>query len=290
MGDEGIVAVATGTKPTTMHYCYRNGQRTILPRGDIVLTLIDESLESFLRATVPLSAVDIDVSFVPPDDEWGAKLTRPTVSVHLWDVRRSIQRAITGIETFERDGVTMRRMALPRAELHYVITAWASDPSDERALLGAVLVALLGHNEIPMSFTPDVLHDLPLPVLTVAREGDNNVKLIKDAMKLGLQLTVTAVVDIGAAVSVAAAPSAIDIGFTDMQSGARSVPPRRIAGEVRSSGYTGAVVTSPRGSATVDETGRFLIKALPGDEIVVVGPETLSVIAPVEGGVTMGQP
>ncbi len=273
-----------------MHYSYPDERGAILPRGDIVLTLIDESLESFLRAMVPLSAVDIDVSFVPPDDEWGAKLTRPTVSVHLWDVRRSIQRAITGIETFERDGVTMRRLALPRAELHYVITAWASDPSDERALLGAVLVALLGHSEIPMSFTPEPLHDLPLPVLTVAREGDNNVKLIKDAMKLGLQLTVTAVVDIGTGVSVAAVPSTIDIGITDMQSGARSVPPRRIAGEVLASGYTGAMVTSPRGSATVDETGRFLIKALPGDEIIVVGPETLSATAPVEGGVTMGKP
>lgn len=255
-----------------------------------MLALIDESLESFLRAVVPLSAVDIDVSFVPPDDEWGAKLTRPTVSVHLWDVRRSVQRAITGIETFERDGVTMRRLALPRAELHYVITAWASDPSDERALLGAVLVALLGHSEIPGAFTPEALHDLPLPILTVAREGDSDVKLIKDAMKLGLQLTVTAVVDTGAGIRLPAAPSTIDVGVTDTASGARSVPPRRIAGEVLAPDYVGALVTSPRGNATVNEAGRFLIKALPGDEITVAGPEILTVTAPTEGGVTVGRP
>jgi len=42
-----------------------------------VLELIDESLESFFRASVPLSATDVDVAFDAPDREWSAKLTRP---------------------------------------------------------------------------------------------------------------------------------------------------------------------------------------------------------------------
>jgi len=62
-----------------------------------VLELIDSTLESFFRATVPLSAQDVDVSFEPPDREWSAKLTRPTVNVFLFDIRRSTARAKAGI-------------------------------------------------------------------------------------------------------------------------------------------------------------------------------------------------
>ena len=39
-----------------------------------MLHLIDAALEAFLRATVPLSAQDVDVSFEAPDREWSAKL------------------------------------------------------------------------------------------------------------------------------------------------------------------------------------------------------------------------
>src|SRR5436190_11948445 len=98
-----------------------------------MLTYVDESLESYLRATVPLSASDIDVSFDVPNDEWSAKLTRPTVNLHLWDVRRSVTRSVTGVEHVERDGVQFRRLALPRVELRYFVTVWSSDARDERS-------------------------------------------------------------------------------------------------------------------------------------------------------------
>lgn len=249
---------------------------------------IDETLEAFLRASVPLSAVDIDVSFVPPDDEWSAKLTRPTVNLHLWDVRRSVQRAVTGVEKFERDGVAMRRLALPRAELRYVITAWTSDPSDERALLGATFVALLAHSDVPADYVATALRELPNPTINVARTGDVETKLVKDGMKLGLQLTVTAVVDTGAGSPLAAPVTGIDLGVTDTDSGARHAAARRVAGEVSDPQLVGAFVTSPRGSATVNPAGRFLVRAAPGDEIVVHGPVPVAVVAPEHGGVLVG--
>ncbi len=37
-----------------------------------MLESVDESLEALLRATVPLSATDIDVSFEAPDRTWAA--------------------------------------------------------------------------------------------------------------------------------------------------------------------------------------------------------------------------
>ena len=67
-----------------------------------MLDLIDESLEAFFRATVPLDSTDVDVSFEPPEREWSAKLNRPTVNAFLWDIRRSTHRARTGMEALER--------------------------------------------------------------------------------------------------------------------------------------------------------------------------------------------
>ena len=56
-----------------------------------MLELIDEGLEAFLRATVPLSATEVDVSFEAPDREWSAKFppeapTEVTASRILWGV------------------------------------------------------------------------------------------------------------------------------------------------------------------------------------------------------------
>ena len=77
-----------------------------------MLDLIDESLEAFFRAGVPLGATEVDVSFEAPDRGWSAKLVRPTVNMFLWDIRRSATRARSGVEEVVRDGRTVRRHAL----------------------------------------------------------------------------------------------------------------------------------------------------------------------------------
>ena len=50
-----------------------------------MLHLLDETLEAFLRAEVPLPARQVDVSFAAPDSEWGAAVTKPTVNLFLWE-------------------------------------------------------------------------------------------------------------------------------------------------------------------------------------------------------------
>ena len=61
---------------------------------------------------------------------------------------------------------------------------------------------------------------------------------------------------------------------------------RRIAGEC-SVESAGVAVLSPRGSTTVNSSGRFLIAARPGDEIVIETVPPRSVIAPAEGGIVV---
>jgi hypothetical protein len=253
-----------------------------------VLALVDESLESFLRATVPLSAVDIDVSFEPPTEEWAAKLTRPTVSVHLWSIRRSATRAITGVENFERDGVSMRRMALPRIELRYVVSVWTSEYEDERSLTGSMLTALLAHSDIPGTYLASGLEHLPAPIVTIARSDDTDVYNFDSRMKATLQLCLTAVVDTGAGSPTATTVGEIALGVSDRTTGASDPPLRRIAGECIDPAAIGATVRSPTSVAIVNAAGRFLISARPGDEIVLEIEPPQTAIVPATGGVLVG--
>ena len=63
----------------------------LVNRGTPMLHLLDESLEAFLRAVVPLPARDVDVAFDAPDGDWSAALSsRPTVNLYLWDVRPNL--------------------------------------------------------------------------------------------------------------------------------------------------------------------------------------------------------
>ncbi|MGH9188074.1 MAG: Pvc16 family protein, partial [Acidimicrobiales bacterium] len=104
-----------------------------------MLHLLDESLEAMLRAVVPLDPREVDVAFAAPDKAWGARVTRPTISLFLFDIHRSAHRSVAGVDRTQRDGREIRRLALPRIEFSYLVTAWTTEPRDEHQLLGSVL-------------------------------------------------------------------------------------------------------------------------------------------------------
>ena len=246
---------------------------------------VDEGIEAFLRAVTPLGAVDIDVAFETPDDEWAAKLTRPTVNAYLWDIRRSSTRAVTGVETAMRDGVEVRRMALPRLDLRYFVSVWTSEHDDERALLGGLTTAVLSTSDVPSIYLPASISHLPRPQLSLSRAGDTESFQLPGRMKLGLQLLVTIAVDTGSGTPLAKGVSEIGISLADRTTSAVSTPPRRIAGECADPALIGTSVRSPLGVAVVNEAGRFLIAARAGDEIVLETEPPLTVVAPPVGGV-----
>lgn len=255
-----------------------------------MLELIDESIESFLRATVPLSASDVDVSFEAPEREWSAKLNRPTVNIFLWDIKRSTDRARTGMEEYEKDGVKMRRLALPRVELRYLVTAWTSDHQDERALLGALLQTVLGTSVIPEDFVPPAMRELsPLTVL-LTRSGDAKMdvfKTLEGQLKPALDLLIVSDVDTGLGRPTAPGVADVGVAMSD-RDGARHTATRRVAGEVRLPGAAGRRVWSARGEAEIDATGRFLVKAAEGDVLHVELDTPLEVVVPAVGGIVVG--
>jgi hypothetical protein len=176
-----------------------------------MLHLLDETLEAFLRAEVPLPARDVDVAFDAPDGEWSAALSsRPTVDLYLWDIRPNLsERDFGEVIIEEEDGRRYRRDPLPRVDCRYLITAWTSEVRDEHSLLGDVLSALLLHPVIgPEHLQGQFAAVRPLPSLRL-RSGDGSENsdfwsALGGQLKPGLDLVVTVTMD--AALRAAAGP------------------------------------------------------------------------------------
>lgn len=174
-----------------------------------MLHLLDESLEAFLRATVPLSARDVDVVFDAPDGDWAAGVSRPTVNLYLWDVRPNLAERDYGEHIVELDGGRrFRRDPLPRVDCRYLVTAWTSEVRDEHSLLGDVLAALLLHPTIDAEYLQGGFAVVrPLPAVRL-RTGDGSENsdfwsALGGQLKPGLDLVVTATVDAAALAPVA---------------------------------------------------------------------------------------
>ena len=255
-----------------------------------MLEFVDASLESLLRAAVPLSATDVDVAFDAPSREWSAKLNRPTVNIFLWDIKRSADHARTGMETVIRNDQPHRRLALPRVELRYLVTVWTTEHRDERALLSELLRVALTYGEIPETYLAAGLSGLTAPRLSVARSNDPQVDLfrtLEGQIKPALDLLIISEVDTGFGTPVGAPVTEIGVGVSDINNPPRRAELRRVAGEVRVEGAVGARVTSPRGGTRVNESGRFLVAAAVGDEIVVDLDPPRTALVPAVGGVVI---
>lgn len=252
-----------------------------------MLDLLDQAMESFLRAKVPLGR-DISIAFEAPDREWAAKTSgRPTVNLYLWDVRRNLEQREGGMDiVVDAEGRKHRRRPLPRVDCRYLITAFTSDVRDEHSLLGRVMAALLVHGEIGADHLPEELSGLkPLPSVEIAasdgRDNSDFWSALGGQLKPGLDVLVTATVD--AAVLARAGqdvhryvirtrtmPDDVPVGERELVAG-------------RTKEDEGTLVTTPRGSARVSDKRTFLVAGQAGDD--VSGDRSEGVI-PQEGPVT----
>jgi hypothetical protein len=187
-----------------------------------MLHLLDESLEAYLRATVPLSPRSVDIVFDAPDGDWAAGVSRPTVNLYLWDVRPNLQERQWGEELIPQpNGTRVRRDPLPRIDCRYLVTAWTTEVRDEHSLLGSVLSALLLNPVIQEEHLKGPFATVrPLPtVLLRSGDGSENSDFwsaLGGQLKPGLDITVTATVDAAAMIEVGPPVAEIEI---------RAVPP-----------------------------------------------------------------
>jgi hypothetical protein len=174
----------------------------------MMLNLLDESMEHFLRAVVPLSPAEADIAFEAPDGVWAASINRPTVNLYLWDVRLSTEEREFGmIEVTDGNGQRHRRGPLPRVDCRFLITAWTNEVSDEHSLLGRVLLALLVNPEIPSEHLAEPLGSVePLPTIKLrtgpATENSDFWSAIGGQMRAGLDVVVSVTLDAAALAEV----------------------------------------------------------------------------------------
>ncbi|HEX9374883.1 MAG TPA: DUF4255 domain-containing protein [Actinomycetota bacterium] len=254
-----------------------------------MLHLLDETIEAFLRAEVPLPARQVDVSFDAPDSEWGAAITKPTVNLFLWDLRVNTAEREAGVELVEEEnGGRSWRPPKPRVDCRYLVTAWTTEVQDEHRLLGAVLIALLRNREIAAEHLQgDYAGVVPLPTVSAAAaDGEGNPDLwtaLGGKLKPGLDLRITATVDTNLFQEAGPPVERYEIGLTDRTGGGRAERTASVGGVAE--GASGASVLSPRGRATADAEGRFLIRAEEGDEVTVATERPLAAKVPAKGAV-----
>ena len=188
-----------------------------------MLQLLDESLEAFLRASVPLDPTDVAVSFDAPDKAWAATVTQPTINLFLWDIHRSPEKARAGMETVSHNGGTARRRPPPVVDLCYVLTAWTTHHRDEHQLLGEVMRAVLAVKQLPEQYLKAPLDQLrPAPSLDLGGVQTEFWKSIDGVLKPGLELRVSLVVDASKLWPTEAPPAEVSVSTSDTRDGGTS--------------------------------------------------------------------
>lgn len=256
---------------------------------------LDETLELFLRTCVPLGVREIDVSFDAPDRTWAGTISRPTVSMFLYDVQRSVTRAVAGRETTEVAGATVRRMAPTFVDCRYLVTAWTSERRDEHQLLGALLRTVITYREIPAEHLSGAVAEMrPLPRLnlaSVAQRDQQHAQLwpaMEGQLHPALDLIVTVPVEPTLSLPVGPPTSGLELSSGVHGGGERAPRERRrmVAGRTHPA-MPGALVRSPRGVATVNGAGAFLVSAEPGDDVVLDDEPARRATVPDAGGIEL---
>ncbi|WP_018681907.1 DUF4255 domain-containing protein [Actinokineospora enzanensis] len=127
---------------------------------------VDEALRLML-AEEGLPAEGVDLDFEAPTKEWAAKLTSPTISVFLYDLREDTTRRLTGAQDeVDEEGTTLGRREPPLwFQLSYLATVWTSRPRDEHRLLADVLRAVAGRDVLQPRWLTGSLAELGRSVL-----------------------------------------------------------------------------------------------------------------------------
>ncbi|MFN0030032.1 MAG: DUF4255 domain-containing protein [Acidimicrobiales bacterium] len=264
---------------------------------------LDESLELFLRDRVPLGVREIDVAFDAPDQTWAGTISRPTVNVFLYDLQRSVTRAVAGQEVIEQHGATVRRMAPTFVDCRYLVSTWTSEPRDSHQLLGALLRAVISHREIPPAYLSGPLAEAPqaprLALASVAQRDQQHAQLwpaLEGQLHPALDLVVTVAIEpslsqpagppIEGLELISAAMSPSDGGGSGSGGGFPGARRRMVAGRTHPDA-SGAVVSSPRGTSVVNGAGSFLVAAQTGDQLILHTEPQRTVTVPAMGGVEL---
>jgi hypothetical protein len=169
-----------------------------------MLNAVHEALSKLIYQQGRIDPSEVDVRFDAPSKEWVDSLTRPTVSLFLFDIQENTEKRDGAPQQLpNKDGRGERRMPPRRIDLRYMVSVLTADVEDEHELLWRVLFTLLKYREYP----PETLSE-PLRAVTPAvtarlagqEEGRNMLDLwnaLGSEPRPALCYIVTAPMDLG---------------------------------------------------------------------------------------------
>ena len=162
---------------------------------------VDDTLRTLLTLKMPLEPGVVDITFDMPTRDRSHELSRPTINLHLYDVREN-----TGLRSTDRyltrSGCSgVQQHAPVQIDLAYFITAWAPDVAAEHQFLGQLLTTVLRYTTLPTDVVKGSLRRSRQPLSAgIARpEGTPNPwdvwRPVENRMKAALSYVVTASFD-----------------------------------------------------------------------------------------------
>jgi len=136
---------------------------------------LDEALRRFLIRELPIHNGEVDVKFDQPKREWSARVSRPTLNVFLYDIRENqkLRQTQATWEMVRNDDGTVTKYRKPaRLDLHYMLTAWATEAEDEHRLLSRTLMALFRYPTLPEELLPESFGSQPVPIPMMVAQYD----------------------------------------------------------------------------------------------------------------------
>jgi hypothetical protein len=153
------------------------------------------TLQRLIHERGQIDPAEVDVRFDAPTKDWIERLTRPTVSCFLHDLRENAALRQSTFQTTRVNGRSERRLAPRRIDAHYLVSAHASEPEDEHRLLWRVLATLLRHPEIPADVLPAALVAPDPPLATRIADPDDTTRSL-DLWNAALNYVVTMPLDL----------------------------------------------------------------------------------------------
>lgn len=249
---------------------------------------IDHALEQYLRTEVPLPTADVDIAFNAPAKDWSARISRPTINLFLWDIRRSAAKQRAGIDEVEIEGRTFRRVPPRVLEMRYLVTAWSSEHRDEHQMLGNVASTVVSRRTIPNQYLPEGFElpdERPVEILlttTSDLKPNDFWSSIDGQLKPGLDIVVTFWVATPLT-EVADPATSIEVGTSDANDPTRSSRRSYVAGRTQDPANVGRRVRTRRGSATVQEGGEFVVPGEPGESLTLDSEPPVITEIPADG-------
>lgn len=238
---------------------------------------LDRSLERWLRAGVPLPNAVAEISFDTPDKDWDARRSTPVVDLFLYALVPSKDRAATGSRLIEHDGGLAREKQVPVVDARYLISVWGGGSGVEHDLLSKVMNLLSTSKQIPVEHLSGSLRAVrPAPSVSLAPDEATTTTQLWSSLSVpprpAIQLLVQTPTGLPVAVPANDPPTSMSLTTWNTQETAATSRRRRSFGRTDPAAAGGRVLTR-RGSALIQDSGRYSVEADPGDEVTVLPPQ-----------------